>query len=83
MEKRVCKEKPLKDLIEASGYTLKDFAVKIGVHYNSVKAYASGEKMPGTDITVRMSEVLQKPLKTVAHALGIDVSNIPDDLPPR
>jgi transcriptional regulator with XRE-family HTH domain len=79
MNERVLKEKPLKTLIEASGYTLKDFALRIGVHYNSVKAYASGDKMPATDVTVRMAQVLHKPLKVVVSALGIDVSQIPDD----
>jgi transcriptional regulator with XRE-family HTH domain len=81
MEEKLTRVKPLKDLIEECGFTQKDFAGRVGVHYNSIKAYVAGRKMPTTDVTVKMCAVLNRPLRTVIEALGIDTTGIPDDRP--
>ena len=74
-------DKPLKSLIEASGYTQKQLAEEIGVAYSLIRFYVAGQSTPGFDKACAMSKVLNCSLKTLAKAMGYDVSKILDDTP--
>lgn len=79
MKDKVNEAKPLKSLIEDCGFTQKEFALRVGVHYNSIKAYVAGEKSPTVNVFADMCRVLNKSPKTVLEALGIDTTGIPND----
>jgi len=73
------KEDTLKSLIESAGYTQKSFAQKLKVHLSAVTAYIGGKKIPRTDRFLSMCRELEVSPKTLAKAMGLDVSNIPND----
>ena len=73
------KEDTLKSLIESAGYTQKRFAQAIKVNLSAVTAYIAGAKIPRTDRFIEMCRALNVSPKTLAKAMGMDVSGIPDD----
>lgn len=73
------KEDTLKTLIESAGYTQKSFAEKLKVHLSALTAYIAGKKIPRTDRFLSMCRELNVSPKTLAKAMRLDVSGIPDD----
>ena len=73
------KEDTLKLLIESAGYTQKSFAKAIGLALSGVTAYIAEKKIPRTDHFLDMCRALECSPKTLAKAMKLDVSGIPDD----
>lgn len=69
----------LKSLIEAAGYTQKNFAKSMGVATSTITYYISGEKLPRVDRFFEMCKKLNVDPITLAKSIGLDVSDIPDD----
>ena len=71
----------LKSLIESAGYTQKEFAKKLGLSLSTVTSYIAGEKLPRVDRFLEMARELKVSPKTLAMAMHLDVSKIPNDIP--
>ncbi len=69
----------MKSLIEAAGYTQKNFAKSMGVATSTITYYISGEKLPRVDRFFEMCKKLNVDPITLAKSIGLDVSDIPDD----
>jgi transcriptional regulator with XRE-family HTH domain len=78
-EKISTKEDSLKSLIEAAGYTQKQFAKELNLNLSTVTFYIAGEKLPRVDRFLEMARTLQVSPKTLAKSMKLDVSNIPND----
>jgi transcriptional regulator with XRE-family HTH domain len=70
----------LKSLIEDAGYTQRDFAKTLGLALSTVTFYISGEKLPRIDRFFEMCKTLGVSPKTLAQSMGLDVSDVPDDI---
>ena len=73
------KENTLKSLIESAGYTQKKFAEAVRVNLSAITAYIAGAKIPRTDRFLEMCRTLNVSPKTLALAMGMDITGIPDD----
>ncbi len=70
----------LKSLIESAGYTQKSFAKALNLSLSIVTYYIAGEKLPRVDRFFDMASKLNVSPKTLAKSMGIDVSEVPDDV---
>jgi transcriptional regulator with XRE-family HTH domain len=75
------KEDTLKGLIEAAGYTQKEFAKELNLSLSAITFYIAGEKLPRIDRFLEMAKKLNVSPKTLAKSMKLDVSDIPDDRP--
>jgi transcriptional regulator with XRE-family HTH domain len=73
-------EKTLKDLIKAAKLTYRELATKLGTTPDLIVAWNQGKTKPSLPYIVKLSRELHVSLKTLAMALGEDVSDIPDDV---
>jgi transcriptional regulator with XRE-family HTH domain len=73
------REKTLKDLIKAAKLTYRELAVKINTSPDMIVAWNKGEVKPTLPFILKLSRELQVSFKTLAEALGEDVSGIPND----
>ncbi len=78
-EKISTKEDTLKGLIEAAGYTQKQFAKKLGLSLSTVTFYIAGEKLPRVDRFLEMAKTLNVSPKKLAKSMKLDVEGIPND----
>jgi transcriptional regulator with XRE-family HTH domain len=76
----MAQEKTLKDLIKAAKLTYRELAVKLDTSPQSIVAWNQGKSKPTFLYALKLSRELGVSLKTLAMALGEDVSNIPDDV---
>jgi len=72
-------EDTLKTLIEKSGLTQKQLAKRVGKSLSTITYWVSGEKLPRVDHFLRMAKALNVSPKQLAEAMGLDVSELPDD----
>jgi transcriptional regulator with XRE-family HTH domain len=79
MESNKEQELTLKNLRLAVDYSQKDLAKAIGVSDTQLQNYEYGKKTPGFDKAIAMSRALNVSLKTLAKAMGYDITGIPDD----
>lgn len=79
-EKSSTKEDTLKSLIEAAGYTQKEFAKELNLNLSTITFYIAGEKLPRVDRFLEMSRKLKVSPKTLAKSMKLDISDIPDDI---
>lgn len=73
--------KTLQDILDEKDIKQEALARKINVSLNSVNSWVNGRKKPTFHNACAMANELRVSLKTMAKALGYDVSNIPDDEP--
>ncbi len=78
-EKISTKEDTLKGLIEAAGYTQKQFDKKLGLSLSTVTFYIAGEKLPRVDRFLEMAKTLNVSPKKLAKSMKLDVEGIPND----
>lgn len=71
----------LKSLIEQAGFTQKSFANSVKISLSTITYYISGEKLPRVDRFFDMASKLNVSPKTLGKAMGIDVSDVPNDIP--
>ena len=82
MEKKIStKEDTLKSLIESAGYTQREFAKELKLNLSTITFYIAGEKLPRVDRFLEMARKLNVSPKTLGKSMGLDVSDIPDDIP--
>jgi transcriptional regulator with XRE-family HTH domain len=74
-------ELTLKTLLSSADITQQELANKIGVSVSLIGFYVARKKTPGLDKAISMARELGVSLKTLARAMGYDVSGIPDDRP--
>lgn len=74
-------EETLKTLLAKADLTQQELAKRIRVSVSLIGFYVAGKKTPGFDKAIAMSKVLKVPLKTLAKAMGYDITGIPDDVP--
>ena len=74
-------EPTLKNLIEAAGTTQRDLSRKINAAEVTVNSWASGKKTPRFDNAIALAKELGVSLKTLAKAMRLDVTGVPDDEP--
>jgi len=72
-------EPTLKDLIESAGTTQRDLSRKLQAAEVTVNSWASGKKMPRFDNAIALAKELGVSLKTLAKAMGLDVTGVPPD----
>ena len=75
------KQKTLRDLRESLGYSQESFASKVNLTRNAVMRYEQRLAEPKVSNFIAMARELQVSLKTLAGAMGLDISGIPDDAP--
>jgi transcriptional regulator with XRE-family HTH domain len=73
-------EKTLKDLIKAANLTYRELAKNLGTSPDQIVAWNQCRVKPTLPFLVKLARELGVSLKTIAQALGEDVSDIPDDL---
>lgn len=73
----------LRTLREAVSITQEELAASLGTSKQLVSLWERRVKIPRLDNAVALARRLNVSMKDLCLALGIDVSNIPDDLPPR
>lgn len=79
-EKNQEKEKSILRLLrENAGYTRPDVKKKIGVSERRQADWESGKAVPSAENIASLSRLYQVSLKTMFRAIGVDVTNIPDD----
>ena len=60
-----------------------DLAKELGVSEATISRWLSGKRGIEFSMACQIASLLNVSLKTLAKALGHDVSNVPDDLPPN
>ncbi len=70
----------LKSLIDSAGYTQKSFAQSLNLSLSTVTYYIAGEKLPRIDRFLEMCRKLKVDPITLAKSMGLDVSDIPDNI---
>ena len=73
-------EKTLKDLIKNARLTYRELAIRLDATPAMIVSWNQGKAKPSLPYIVKLSRELHVSLKTLAMALGEDVSDIPDDL---
>ncbi|BAU65671.1 hypothetical protein STA3757_30600 [Stanieria sp. NIES-3757] len=73
------KESPLKTLREAAGLTQPELSQKLHCGIRIISHWENGTKIPRFDNAIALARELNVSLKTLAQAIGLDVSDIPDD----
>ena len=71
--------KTLKELRESLGISQESFAAKVHLTRNAVARYELGQAEPKISNFISMARELNVSLKTLARAMRLDVSRIPDD----
>lgn len=74
-------EPTLKNLIEAAGTTQRQLGRDIGIAEVTINTWVAGKKIPRFDNAIALARELGVSLKTLAKAMRLDVSGIPDDDP--
>jgi DNA-binding XRE family transcriptional regulator len=74
-------EPTLKNLIEAAGTTQRQICKDIGIAEVTINTWVAGKKVPRFDNAIALARELRVSLKTLAKAMRLDVSDIPDDDP--
>lgn len=72
--------KTLKDLIKESHLTYRSLAAKLGTSHDQIVAWNKGDSYPSLPYLISLSRNLNVSLKILISSLGVDVSDIPDDL---
>jgi transcriptional regulator with XRE-family HTH domain len=72
--------KTLKDLIKEAHLTYRSLAAKMGTSPDQIVAWNKGDSYPSLPYLVSLSRNLNVPLKTLISSLGVDVSDLPDDM---
>jgi transcriptional regulator with XRE-family HTH domain len=70
----------LKELIKEANLTYRSLAAKMGTSPDQIVAWNKGDSYPSLPYLVSLSRNLNVPLKTLIGSLGVDVSDLPDDL---
>lgn len=74
-----CEKLPVRVFREELGYTRVEFGRRIGISERSLANIELGNSLPRLETLVAMARECKKSLKEMVNALGIDVSDIPDD----
>ena len=69
----------LKTLRESVGLTQPELSKRLNVGIRSVVAWERGEYVPGFERAIALAKELGVSLKTLAKAMQLDVSEVPDD----
>jgi transcriptional regulator with XRE-family HTH domain len=69
----------LRQLRETHGYSQEQFAAKIGVTRNAYAQYEAGRAEPKLSNFLKIAKELNIPLKTLAKAMGYDITGIPGE----
>ena len=75
------KPETIQEAIQLAEATQEQLARNLGVSLNTVNSWVNCRKMPRADNFFALCRELKLSPKTVARLLGIDISNIPDDIP--
>ena len=70
-----------KNLVEAAELTEPELSQKMGVGLRIISDWKAGRKVPRFDNAIALARELGVSLKTLARAMNLDVSGIPDDEP--
>ena len=71
----------LKNLRESANLTQPELSRRMGVGIRIIGDWERGESIPRFDRAIALARELGVPLKTLARCMGLDVAQIPDDLP--
>lgn len=80
-EKEALQEPTLKTLRDSAGLTQPELSRRLNVNTRAVAAWERGEYVPGFDRAIALAKELGVSLKTLAKAMRLDVSGLPDDKP--
>jgi transcriptional regulator with XRE-family HTH domain len=69
----------LKQLIKRQGLTQRGLSKKTGISESNINGWVSQGIYPSIDNAVKLAIALEVDLKTLFHAMGIDVAGLPDD----
>lgn len=72
-------DQTLKNLLSKADITQQELAKRIQVSVSLIGFYVAGKKNPGFDKAIAMAKELNVSLKTLAKAMGYDVTGIPND----
>ena len=72
-------EPTLKDLIQSAGTTQRQLSLDLDIAEVTINTWVAGRKVPRFDNAVALARELDVSLKTLARAMRLDVSGIPDD----
>lgn len=73
------KEFTLKTLREAAGLTQPELSQKMHCGIRIISHWERGTKVPRFDNAIALAKELNVSLKTLARAMNLDISGIPDD----
>ena len=79
MKEKNREKKPVRVFREELGITRVELGRRIGLSERSLADIELGNSIPKLETVVALSRELRKSLKQMITALGIDVSDIPDD----
>ena len=81
MNQRNEEQKTLKHLRQALSISQEKLGRRLGVSFRTVSDWETRKGMPRFDNAVALAKELGVSLKTLAEAMGIDISDLPDDIP--
>ena len=70
----------LKDLMERAGLTEPQLSQRVGVSLRIINHWKMKRKVPRLDNALSLAKELNVPIKVLAKSLGLDISDIPDDM---
>ena len=76
-------EPTVKTLRQSIDITQEELSRRLNLSFRTVGDWETGKKLPRFDNAIALSRELKVPLKVLAKAMGIDVTGIPDDQPPK
>jgi transcriptional regulator with XRE-family HTH domain len=72
--------KTLKELIKESNLTYRSLAAKMGTTPDQIVAWNKGDSYPSLPYLISLSRNLNVSLKNLITSLGVDVSDLPNDV---
>ena len=73
------KNKTLNNIIEQTGYTIKQFCKEANIAQSTLYYYLRGQREPSVKNLLSISKTLKISLKKACELLGKDVTGIPND----
>ncbi len=74
------RELTLKSLIDAANTTQRELSKRIGIGETTINSWVGGRKVPRLDNAIALARELKVSLKTLARFMGLDVTDLPDDI---
>jgi DNA-binding XRE family transcriptional regulator len=74
-------EMSLSDIREYRGFKRRELSLQLGIHENTLYLIETRKSVPRVDLALSIAVALKISLKQFVYSIGLDPSDLPDDLP--